>query len=1026
MSRRRLARTLLIAWGVLIAPTFAQAGHPSPADWRDQSIYQILTDRFFDGDPANNNADGAYVPSDGAKTHGGDWAGIEAKLDYIQGLGATTLWISPVQSNANGAYHGYHIQDFYGFAAQFGGFSALRSLIDEAHARGMYVILDVIANHGGDLIHSNDPGWPSFEDPGTYNLVWRNGGDKAAPPFDSLSWYHNNGEVSNWNDPEQILGEIFGLDDFRTEVPAIRDALIAAHQQLIDTTDADGFRIDTVKHVELDFWQEFGPGLHDFASDTLSKSDFFMYGEVFSGSAFENGKYTGTQAGGPFALDATLWFPMHFTTTGVFRDGGNTNDLSGVYGDSTFYDPTARERLVKFLDNHDVGRFMGFGSNADRDEARSKIAQAWLYTSIGIPCLYYGTEQEFDGGGDPWNREDMWDGLWDFGPSEGDNFHMAAPLYKWARNLNRLRSQLPALRRGSQEEVASSGSAGIYAYYRRLVGEETVLVILNTSESDVTLTIDPDLVGGLIHDGLSGASRTIPASGNVDYVLGGLSAAIWSAVQPDPAPWVDRTWPVHDGLGTELGAPISITFSEAMDKSSAENAVSVSPSFGYTTQWVGNTLHLLPSSPLTDGTPYEITIGRSAGSLADNDSLGVPFVWTFRTNSGASPSITLPAISYAADLPGDDLRVPLSLEAGRSGTPTEGRIILGDTGWDRVLFHDDNGFVEKTFDDNLIQRPAAIAQDVAGGLFSGDLLIADSQNILRAREAGDERGSIEVLAPLPSTGPDWVIAVDPTGRYGGLAYLGAPGVSTVYSVDEAGTVSTFATGLTDVNGLAFGLGAGFGTDLYVSRDDGSIFRIDSTGVSTLFVSDPGQLGGASALAFDETGGLGGGLFVASITSDRILRVTSGASVEVYANGFDPLAGGDCLAFDHLGNLYISETDHLVKISPLSITSGVVVDYLPPTHRFDLPPNRPNPFNPTTEIRFVVPGENGTVLPIELAIYDLAGRKVSELVSGDRIAGPHSITWDGMTGTGSPASTGIYFARFRAGAAETSRKIILIR
>ena len=104
-----IMRLLLV--GLLLLPVAASAGTPSPDDWRDQSIYQIMTDRFFDGDPSNNAVEGNYDPADGYKIHGGDWAGIEQKLDYIQGLGMTAIWISPVQKNAYGAYHGYHIQD---------------------------------------------------------------------------------------------------------------------------------------------------------------------------------------------------------------------------------------------------------------------------------------------------------------------------------------------------------------------------------------------------------------------------------------------------------------------------------------------------------------------------------------------------------------------------------------------------------------------------------------------------------------------------------------------------------------------------------------------------------------------------------------------------------------------------------------------------------------------------------------------------------------------------------------------------
>ena len=395
---------------------------PSPIDWRDESIYQIVTDRFFNGDPSNDGVEGSFDPSDGAQNHGGDWAGIEAKLDYIQGLGATALWISPVQTNAYAYYHGYGIRDFYGFAEHFGGLDDLRSVIDEG-ARPRHVRHPGRHHEPRRRPHRfRDAGVSVVPEPIALHAALAQQRLPADAPFNDLSKFHHHGHIGDYSDPEQILGELFGLDDFRTEDPTVRSELIAAHQWLVEQTDADGFRIDTVKHVELDFWQEFGPAMRSYATGTLGKSDFLMFGEVFDGSPVKNGIYTGTVAGGAFALDSVLWYPMYFTARSVFRDGAPTEWLSFTLADSVHYEPGSTPRNVTFLDNHDNGRFMGFGSSAQGDDAKLRSALTWAHTSMGIPLVYYGTEQEFDGGGDPYNREDMWDGLWDFGPSEGDNF----------------------------------------------------------------------------------------------------------------------------------------------------------------------------------------------------------------------------------------------------------------------------------------------------------------------------------------------------------------------------------------------------------------------------------------------------------------------------------------------------------------------------------------------------------------------------------------------------------------------------
>jgi len=1012
------ASGMLLA-GLFAAAPFVGAGTPSPDDWRDQSIYQILTDRFFDGDPSNNTIEGSYDPSDGARIHGGDWAGIEEKLDYIRGLGATSIWISPVQKNAYAAYHGYHIQDFYQFAPHLGGETALRSLIDEAHARGLNVILDVIANHGGDLIDSADPDYPGFRNPGAYVLRWKNASNKTAPPFDNLSWYHNNGHISNWVDPEQILGELFGLDDFRTEEPAVRSALIDAHQWLIERTDADGFRIDTVKHVELSFWQEFAPAVRAFAADSLGKERFFQFGEVFDGSNSKNGIYTGTKAGGPFALDSVLRFPMHFTTNAVFRDGGATEWLSGQYADSVHYDPSARNRLVLFLDNHDVARFMGFGSAAARDEAKARVALAWLYTSIGIPCLYYGTEQEFDGGGDPWNREDMWDGSWDFGPSEGDNFDQTAPLYRWIRKLNGLRGQFPALRRGGQTEIQSANRAGIYSYYRKFPGEATVLVLLNTKGDADTLLVDPDLPGGTVYDLLSERSFAIPSSGVVPIVIRGLSAALLAASPPDLAPWIEATWPAHDQAIPTLRPRIAITFTEPMDRASVEAALDISPAAAYATSWTERTLHLTPASDLADHTTYTVTIEASARDLS-GDSLGARFSFFFRTDEGTGP-IAVPPGFYAETLPNRNLDRPVSLDRGKNG-----RILVGDRTRDRVFLWNDRGFVETILADSLIGRPDALAWDRPGGAFGGDLLVSDRSRIFRLAADGEEAGLVRLVASFPSATSGWALAVDTIGAFGGLAYAGASSRDSIWAVGASGTKTPFAGSFSGVRGLAFSNGDSFGRALYATGGDHKIFRIDSTGAGSVFAENAALLSGATALAFDERGGFGGDLFVANPARQEIVRVGPDGTATLFASGFSSLEGSDGLAFNGFGNLYAAEggtsgSPRLVRIAAVAESTGIPEDAGPPP-RFLLGWNAPNPFNGVTRISFSLPRAGRA----HLAVHDLSGALVRVLLDDDAAEGPGEAVWDGTDAGGRRAASGVYLYRLRFDRLEETRRLVLIR
>ncbi len=384
---------------VLASALLSPAQSVSNEFWQGQSIYQIITDRFFNGDASNDNAEGNYDPAGhtGTSVHGGDFKGVEQKIDYIKALGATAIWISPVIKNANGEFHGYAGRDFYSVAPHWGSQADLQHLIQTAHAKGLLVIDDIVCNHGGDLTKT-DTGSTSFiAPPGGYNLVYRSASKQFAAPFNTNSLnpfltnlFHNNGNINNFNDDTQVIyGELSGLDDFRTETDYIRTNMAAVYEYWI-SQGFDGFRIDTVKHVEMGFWQSWCPLIHNYAA-SLGKSNFFTFGECLDSSDSKCGSYTGTKAGGSFALESMLDYPLYFTINSVFASGsGNTQQIEKHYNNiAANYDPAAQMRLVTFLDNHDQARFMSVsGANA----SRLNLALAFLYTARGVPCLYYGTE----------------------------------------------------------------------------------------------------------------------------------------------------------------------------------------------------------------------------------------------------------------------------------------------------------------------------------------------------------------------------------------------------------------------------------------------------------------------------------------------------------------------------------------------------------------------------------------------------------------------------------------------------------
>ena len=251
--------------------------------WQAQNIYQIITDRFYDGDTNNNNAEGTYAPSGngGSSVHGGDFEGIEQKLDYIKALGATAIWISPIVLNTEGQFHGYSAWNFYEVAPHWGSISNLQHMVQAAHARGLLVIDDIVVNHAGDLVSSSGA---TFNYPAGYTLSYANANKTYPAPFNlsaanpSLTnLFHNYGDIQNYNDTNQVvLGWLSGLNDFRTETPYVRSNMAAIYEYWIQQIGFDGFRVDTALEVDMGCWQSFCPAIHAYAA-TNGNTNFFMF-----------------------------------------------------------------------------------------------------------------------------------------------------------------------------------------------------------------------------------------------------------------------------------------------------------------------------------------------------------------------------------------------------------------------------------------------------------------------------------------------------------------------------------------------------------------------------------------------------------------------------------------------------------------------------------------------------------------------------------------------------------------------------
>ena len=670
-------------------PNFSPA--PDANFWRNQNIYQIITDRFFDGDPSNNNFYGGAEPATGNKTHGGDWAGVERKLDYIKALGATAIWISPVLKNGNGDfdYHGYAATDFYNVDPRFGNLQDLQRLVREAQKRGILVINDVVVNHGSTWVDSGDFGWPNFVyPPGGYNLRYNSGGRQYAFPFDPASIssvygnsnlaniFHNNGTTQNWTDATQVeLGELLSLDDFKTETPYVRQRMKEIWTHWIDSVGFDAYRLDTVKHVEMGFWNEWSPAIRA-AAQAADKPNFFQFGEVFDGSDAKVGSYTGTKSGGNYKMESVLDYPLYYQVGSVFATAtGNTGQIEGRYNNLTTanYDASALDSLVLNIDNHDNPRFL---AAAGSTTGRLELALVFMYTARGVPSLYYGTEQDFNGGADPNNREDMFDGAFEQGPSNGDNFNMTSARFKLVAKLNNLRRLYPALRTGTYHSLwANFGAPGLLAYARRLNGEEAYVVI-NTATTQETIGARPTIhpAGTVLVDALNPSNTltvTTATDGIPGFAMPPTSCRIYIAQNQTRAlsPVVNGIAPAHDAASVNPASAITVNFSQPMNTATTQAAFSTTPSSTGSFSWSsGNTvMTYTPSSNLGGNTLYAVKVD---GTAADANGLVMYAPFESRFTTGAASATARPSVNSFASSAITDSTATLEATVTPNGTAT--------------------------------------------------------------------------------------------------------------------------------------------------------------------------------------------------------------------------------------------------------------------------------------------------------------------------------------------------------------------
>lgn len=478
----------------------ADLQRPSP-DWRDQVIYFVLTDRFADGNPANNDQGaGEFNPASSAHYSGGDLAGIQQKLDYIHGLGATSLWLTPPVANQwwsqkvqYGGYHGYWATDFMAVDAHYGTLADYQQLSRALHQKGMYLIQDIVVNHTGNFFGYDGP----YDANNTAkNFVLYEQGQQAAPsqaPFHLVNRlepvaakaniYHWTPPIQDPTVPEQEFRyQLANLADLNTSNPEVRRALKQSYRFWLEQVGVDAFRIDTAKYVEHDFWFDFlhaPDGIHAKAKE-LGKQHFFTFGEVFEASKpFHN---DGEQKLKAFLgskqkpeLDSVIAFPLYFDINAVLAEGRPPALLGYRLGEHTQF---ARPHLLPtFLNNHDTKRFLAAGSVDAFIQA-----YALLFTIPGIPVIYQGDEQLLEH-----SRQAMFAG--GFGSAQ-DQFLPDSPMYRTIQCLATLRREHKTLSRGDWQLLqADSAAPGVLAYQMTLpVAEQQQLTAAGSASSKTPIT----------------------------------------------------------------------------------------------------------------------------------------------------------------------------------------------------------------------------------------------------------------------------------------------------------------------------------------------------------------------------------------------------------------------------------------------------------------------------------------------------------------------------------------------------------
>ncbi len=559
---------------------------PSPKDWREKAFYHLITDRFRDGDPRNNEGKfGGYNVYEMGSRQGGDFKGIADKLDYIKSLGFDAIWISPIFQNNTNEYHGYGQIDFTLLDDRFGTLKDFRHLVTEAHKRQMYVIVDIVVNHMGDLLYAKDskesftpfrfhtgeydlyyrePALTYsdfhienyFDPEGQYPAVYNQKGKLVTDTGKGSYWksdFHHNGGLTDYHDPwSRHLGKIYDkYDDLRTTHVRVQKKIAAMTKALISSTDIDGIRMDTPMQVPISFFEYWLPDVRTHA-EKLGKKNFLFFAELYCSTEF-----AATLLGR--GRDNTQYAKDEYLRDNALFDGGidyltyknvyealllhnlshpldrMLDTYSNEFDKYDFLHEESgkiRYRNFHFFDGHDQRRIAMFPNGIEKLKLATALMAAWP----GVPMFYYGDEQglsSYGAGLEGHTREPMMHSIaWRNHPAAHmpniatkDNFDMASDLYLYVQRAMNVRKAYPVLQKGDKLRGLYEKKLrdGYVLSFERMseASQKRALVVLNTSGEAHTFKLELASDGNW-QDALSG--KLFSKEVDSDYVTLSLDA----------------------------------------------------------------------------------------------------------------------------------------------------------------------------------------------------------------------------------------------------------------------------------------------------------------------------------------------------------------------------------------------------------------------------------------------------------------------------------------------------------------------